>query len=218
MVSNALALSTEMNVSKALASLFLRLSVGTITIPSSLQRKSPCTTSSRPPVSRTPPKTTKACFHAPPPSTSPTTCQRKSALLHVIHFITSRPVSFSSRTWFQILTNAFFVHCGRCSSSSLPSLHAFASRLKASYATSEIHLCTSTVPSSLQPRKFWTSSSGPSNGQSSSRTPQKGPIPSSVLCFGSLNTPPTHHMLNPSITERCMLKASSFPSQCSLQF
>ena len=73
------------------------------------------------------------------PSVRQTTCLRNSVLLHMIRFMIFR-ASSSSKTWLQFLPITFLVHCGRSSSSSLSSSHAFT---VAPYGTFVIHWCTS---------------------------------------------------------------------------
>ena len=85
---------------------------------------------------------------APLPSVSPTSCLKKS-LLHMILSMQTCLASASSKTWLQILPITFLVQCGRSSSSSLSSLHAFAKPLNASCGTFVLHVGTSTAPASV---------------------------------------------------------------------
>ena len=90
---------------------------------------------------------------APLPSVSPTSCMKKS-LLHMMLSMKTCLASAPSKTWLRILPITFLVQCGRSSSSRLSSLHAFAKTLKASYGTFELHVGTSTAPTSVSRNNF----------------------------------------------------------------
>ena len=131
-----------------------------------------------------------------------------------LHDIVPALVIFQNLIGFHALACTFFVHFGKSSFSSLFSLHACAKPRKAWCGTSEIHVCTSTVPSSLYFNKAWTSSSRLPNF----KFPPGFWIANSsslqffLQFFGCLNVPPTHDVLGPTVNKRSMLKTSSFPT------
>ena len=86
------------------------------------------------------------------------TSLRKSFLLHIMLFGCAFYAATSSSTSCQIITITFLVQAGIDSFSRSPSLHTFGRPWRQFHWTSQIQLCTSTVPSYMLRKRSFTSS------------------------------------------------------------